>query len=203
MQSGRRIKQGRFVCWFVSPAFRWFRRVLRNRTLVWHVKIPTAPLRKFKPQISPKVGNYRLSLPGSWFFAGLALCLKALLFLLEQLVEFDKKGAEFLRILLCGHLCRKLHQSFSLFALQMRFSSRPPPAPGTDGIRCHKGYIYSVYGIEPSFDAVRTYEQLWRSPDAQAIGRSNTRIVCHGRNGRGAGVGNNPLSAPIGASRTH
>jgi hypothetical protein len=130
MQSGRRIKQGRFVCGFVSPAFRWFRRVLRNRTLVWHVKIPTAPLRKFKPQISPKVGNYRLSLPGSWFFAGLALCLKALLFLLEQLVEFDKKGAEFLRILLCGHLCRKLHQSFSLFALQMRFSSRPPPAPG-------------------------------------------------------------------------
>ena len=63
-----------------------------------------------------------VSLLGSWFFAGLALCLKALLFLLEQLVEFDKKGAEFLRILLRGHLGRKFHQSFSLFALQMRFS---------------------------------------------------------------------------------
>ena len=71
-----------------------------------------------------------MSLPGRWFFAGLALCLKALVFLLEQLVEFDKKGAEFLRILLRGHLCRKLHQLFSLFALQMRFSFRPPPAPG-------------------------------------------------------------------------
>jgi hypothetical protein len=52
--------------------------------------------------------------------------MKALVFLLEQLVEFDKKGAEFLRILLRGHLCRKLHQSFSAFALQMRFSSDPP-----------------------------------------------------------------------------
>jgi hypothetical protein len=49
---------------------------------------------------------------------------------LEQLVEFDKKGAEFLRILLRGHLCRKFHESFSLFALQMRFSCPPPPALG-------------------------------------------------------------------------
>ena len=93
------------------------------------VKIAT-PWR-LKPQTSPEGRQpCSLSLPGSWFFAGLALCLKALLFLLEQLVEFDKKGAEFLRILLGGHLCRKFHQSFSLFALQMRFSSRLTPALG-------------------------------------------------------------------------
>ena len=175
MQSGRRIKQGRFVCGFVSPAFRWFRRVLRNRTLVWHVKIPTAPLRKFKPQISPKVGNYRLSLPGSWFFAGLALCLKALLFLLEQLVEFDKKGAEFLRILLRGHLCRKFHQSFSLLALQMRFSSRPPARTGGQrGYGITKG-TYTVCMVSNYHS--RLWEPMSTSgavPHAQAIGRSNT-----------------------------
>ena len=109
-----------------------------------------------------------MSLPGRWFFAGLALCLKALVFLLEQLVEFDKKGAEFLRILLRGHLCRKLHQSFSVFALQMRFSSDPPDW-GTAGIRYHKTYIYSMYGIELSFDVVGTYEHLWRSPRCSGV----------------------------------
>jgi hypothetical protein len=81
----------------------------------YSVEIHTADFAKGRQPCS-------LSLFGSLLFAGLALCLKALLFLLEQLVEFDKQGAEFLRILLRGHLCRKCHESFSLFALQMRFS---------------------------------------------------------------------------------
>jgi hypothetical protein len=61
----------------------------------------------------------------SGFVGGIALCPKATLFLLQQLVEFDKKGLEFLRVLFSSNLCCLLHQSFSLFALQrqLRFGT--------------------------------------------------------------------------------
>ena len=81
-----------------------------------------------------------------------------------------------------------------------------PPTPRT-GEQPGYGIIKGTYTV----CMVSNYHStLWEptstsgaAPDAQAFGRSNPGIVCLGRNGRGAGVGNNPVRAPIGASRTH